>query len=175
MENKVSIWKNSVNYGLIAGILMIALSIILWLTGMMENKFLGYLSYLILAFAMYIGATNWRDKFNEGWMSYGESFKTGFFVTLIAAVLGLIYSYVFFNFIDLEFIGTIAAKSEEAILESNPNISDEDLDRAMEMTSKFTSATVLTIFGFIFTVIFGTIISAIVAIFAKKVNPTDAI
>lgn len=175
MENKVSIWKNSVNYGLIAGILMIALSIILWLTGMMENKFLGYISYLILAFAMYIGATNWRDKFNEGWMSYGEVFKTGFFVTLIAAVLGLIYSYVFFSFIDPAFIETIAAKSEEAILESNPNISDADLEMGLEMAAKFTSATVLTIFGFIFTVIIGTIISAIVAIFAKKVNPADAI
>lgn len=175
MENKVSIWKNSVNYGLIAGILMIALSIILWLTGMTENKFLGYISYLILAFAMYIGATNWRNKFNEGWMSYGEAFKTGFFVTLIAAVLGLIYSYVFFSFIDPAFIETIAAKSEEAILESNPNISDADLEMGLEMAAKFTSATVLTIFGFIFTVIIGTIISAIVAIFAKKVNPADAI
>ncbi|MCD6090116.1 MAG: DUF4199 domain-containing protein [Bacteroidales bacterium] len=175
MENKVSIWKNSVNYGLIGGILMIALSVILWLTGMMENKFLGYISYLILAFAMYLGAVNWRDKSNDGWMTYGEAFKTGFFVTLIAALLGLIYSYVFFNFIDPDFIGTIMSKAEEAMLEANPSISDEDLDRALEMTSKFSSPTMLTVFGFIGTVIFGTLLSLIVAIFAKKVNPADAV
>jgi hypothetical protein len=175
MENKVSIWKNSINYGLIAGFLMIALSIILWLLGLMENKFLGYISYLILAFAMFIAATNWRDKLNGGWMSYGEAFKTGFFVTLIAAVLGLIYSYLFFNFIDPEFISGLGIKAEEAILEANPNISDADLETALEMSAKFTTATMLTIFGFIFTIIFGTIISLIVAIFAKKVNPADVV
>ncbi|MBN2236780.1 MAG: DUF4199 domain-containing protein [Bacteroidales bacterium] len=174
MENKVSVWKNSVNYGLIAGILMIALSLILWLTGMMENKFLGYISYLILAVAMFMGSVNYRDKFNEGYLSYGEGFKTGFFVTLIAAVLSLIYSYAFFNFIDPDFIGTILAKSEEAILEANPNISDADLERALSMSAKFTSATMLSVFGFIFTIIFGVIISAIVAIFTKKENTSMA-
>lgn len=175
MENKVSIWKSSVNYGLIAGVLMIAFSLILWLLGMMENKFLVYINYLILAFIMFLAATNWRDKFNGGWMSYGEAFKTGFFVTLIAAVLLILYNYVFFNFIDPEFLAGQMLKTEDAILEANPNISDSDLETALEMSAKFTSATMLTIFGFIFTVIFGTIISLIVAIFSKKVNPADAV
>jgi len=81
MENKVSIWKNSVNYGVIAGILMVAFSLIQWLLGMMEVKGLGMVGYLILAFVMYIGAKTWRDKFNNGFMSYGEAFRTGFYVT----------------------------------------------------------------------------------------------
>ena len=175
MENKVSIWKNSVNYGLIAGVLMIAFSLILWLLGMMENKVLGYINYLILAFIMFLAATNWRDKFNGGWMSYGEAFKTGFYVTLIAAVLLIIYNYVFFNFIDPEFLAGQLLKAEDAILEANPNISDADLDNAMELSAKFTSPGMIAIFGLIFTLIFGTILSAIVAIFSKKVNPADAV
>ena len=175
MENKVSIWKNSVNYGLIAGVLMIAFSLILWLLGMMENKVLGYITYLILAFMMFLAATNWRDKFNGGWMSYGEAFRTGFYVTLIAAVLLIIYNYIFFNFIDPEFLAGQLLKAEDAILEANPNISDADLDRAMEMSARFTSPGMIAIFGLIFTLIFGTILSAIVAIFSKKVNPADAV
>ena len=174
MENKVSIWKNSVNYTRRILAILVYKNRLLYRVYMFYTL-LGYLVYLILAFAMYLGAINWRDKSNDGWMSYGEAFKTGFYVTLIAAVLGLIYSYVFFNFIDPEFIGTIMSKSEEAILESNPNISDADLDRALEMSAKFTSSTMLTVMGFIITVILGTILASIVAIFAKKSNPIDAI
>jgi hypothetical protein len=175
MENKVSIWKNSINYGLIAGFLMIALSIILWLLGLMENGWLNSLGYLILAFAMYIGATNWRDKLNGGWMSYGEAFKTGFFVTLIAAALGIVYAYAFFEFIDPEFMSSKMLEAENAILETNPNMSDEDLETAMGWATKFSSPIILSIFDFIGKVIFGTIISLIVAIFAKKVNPADVV
>ncbi len=175
MENKVSLWKNSINYGLLAGIFMIALSLILWLVGMMENSWLNSLGYLILAFAMYIGATNWRDKLNGGWMTYGEVFKTGFFVTLIAAILAMVYNYAFFEFIEPGFMASKMAEAENAMLEANPNMSDEALETAMGWTAKFTSPIMLTIFGFIGTVIFGTIISLIVAIFAKKVNPADAV
>lgn len=173
MENKVSIWKNSVNYGLIGGILMIALSLILWITGMMENKFLGYLGFVILAFAMYLGATTWRDKFNDGWMTYGEAFKTGFYVTLIAAILTAVYSFAFFEFIDPGFMASKMVDAENAMLEANPNMSDEALETAMSMTAKFTSPIMMTVFSLFGTIVFGTIISLIVAIFAKKVNPAD--
>jgi len=175
MENKVSVWKNSINYGLIGSMFMILFSVILYLLGMMENKWLGFISYLILAFAMYLAAKNWRDNINGGWMSYSEAFKTGFFVTLIAAVLLVIYNYIFFNFIDPDFIVEQMAKAEEKILEAQPNISDADLEKALEMTAKFTSTTMMAIFGFIFTVIIGSIISAIVAIFAKNEDKSQAV
>lgn len=175
MENKVSLWKSSINFGLIAGILMIALSLILWLLGMMENQWLGSISYLILAFAMYLGAKNYRDALNDGWLTYGEAFKIGFFVTLIAAVVTMVYNYAFFAFIDPGFIASKMADAENAMLEANPNMSDEALETALNMSAKFTSPIMLTVFGLIGTVIFGTIISLIVAIFAKKVNPADAV
>lgn len=174
MENKVSIWKNSVNYGVIAGILMVAFSLIQWLLGMMEVKGLSMVGYLILAFVMYIGAKAWRDKFNNGFMSYGEAFKTGFYITLISAVIGVLYQYVFLNFIDPEFIVNQLAKAEETILEANPNISDADLDRAMEMSAKFTNGSMIAIMSLVVSVIFGTILAAIVAIFAKKPDPAQA-
>ncbi|MBN1652101.1 MAG: DUF4199 domain-containing protein [Bacteroidales bacterium] len=174
MENKVSIWKNSVNYGVIAGILMVAFSLIQWLLGMMEVKGLGMVGYLILAFVMYIGAKAWRDKFNNGFMSYGEAFRTGFYITLIAAVIGVLYQYIFLNFIDPEFIAGQLAKAEETILEANPNISDADLDRALEMSAKFTSGGMIAIMSLVMSLIFGTILAAIVAIFAKKPDPAQA-
>lgn len=174
MENKVSLWKNSVNYGLLAGILMVAFSLIQWLLGLMEIQALGFVGYLILAFFMYVGAKNWRDNFNDGWMTYGEAFKTGFYITLISVVIGLIYQYVFLNFIDPEFLANQLIKAEETILERNPNISDADLEKALSISAKFTSGTMLAVMGLVMGIIFGTILSAIVAIFAKKENKSLA-
>jgi len=175
MEDKVSIWKNAVNYGIIAGILSVAFSLIQWLLGLMEVKGLSLVGFLILAFIIFIGAKNWRDRFNGGWMSYGEAFKTGFFIILISSVIGILYQYVFLNFIDPGFIAGQLANAEEAILESNPNISDADLDRAMEMSAKFTSTTMITIIGLIMSVLFGTILAAIIAIFVKKEDSAQAV
>jgi len=77
------------------------------------------------------------------------------------------------NFIDPEFIAGQLAKAEETILESNPNISDADLDRALEMSAKFTSGGMIAIMSLVMSVIFGTILAAIVAIFAKKPDPAS--
>lgn len=175
MENKVSIWKNAVNYGIIAGILSVAFSLIQWLLGLMEVQWLGVIPFLIVGFIIFIGAKNWRDRFNGGWMSYGEAFKTGFFIILISSIIGILYQYVFLNFIDPGFLAAQLANAEEAILESNPNISDADLDRAMEMTATFTSTTMITVMGLVMSLLFGTILSAIVAIFVKKEDPSQAV
>jgi hypothetical protein len=172
MENKVSIWKNSVNYGLLAGLLTVAFSLILWLLDLMENKGLGMIGYLVLAFVLFIGSKNWRDNLNGGWMSYGEAFKSGFFIVLISAIIGVLYNYVFFNFIDPEFIANQMLQAEERMLEAKPDISDEDLAKAMEISAKFTSSTMLAIMGLVMSLLFGTILSAIVAIFVKKEDPS---
>ncbi|MFH0999674.1 MAG: DUF4199 domain-containing protein, partial [Bacteroidota bacterium] len=116
----------------------------------------------------------WRDKFNDGWMTYGEAFKTGFYITLISVVIGVIYQYVFLNFIDPEFLANQLIKAEEAILERSPNISDADLEKAMSISAKFTSGTMVAVMALVMGIIFGTILSAIVAIFAKKENKSLA-
>ncbi len=173
MENKVSIWKHSVNYGLIGGFLTIAYSLILWLSGLMEMKSLSMLGFLILAFVIYLGAKTYREKYNEGWLTYSEAFKIGFFVVLIVAVLSIIYQYIFLNYIDPQFVAHQLAEAENRILEARPDISDEDLKKAMDLTAKFTSTSVMAIMGFVSNLIFGSILALIVAIFAKKVNPAD--
>jgi len=60
------------------------------------------------------------------------------------------------------------------MLEGNPNISDEQLEQALSMTEKFTSPVMITVFAFLANVIFATILSLIIAIFAKRENNAAA-
>ncbi|TSD66741.1 DUF4199 domain-containing protein [Inquilinus sp. KBS0705] len=91
-------------FGLIAGLIVSA-----WLVGGLAlcynsgsfegNMLLGYAS-MIIAFAfVFIGVKNYRDKYNNGVVSFGKAFQIGLYITLIASsmyvVVWLIDYYVF--------------------------------------------------------------------------------
>ncbi len=63
------------------------------------NIWVGYAS-MILAFSLtFVGIKNFRDKQNEGIISFGKAFKIGLYITLIAStiyVLTWMIDYYFF-------------------------------------------------------------------------------
>ena len=65
----------------------------------------------------------------------------------------------------------ILQQAEQAILESNPEISDEELDLALEMTNKFVQPHWMLILGVLGGTFMGFIYSLIISIFVKKDNP----
>jgi hypothetical protein len=87
--------KNIIVYGLIAGIIV---SILMLLSvnnvGHREGNFdyntsllIGYASMLIAFSLVYVGIRNYRDKYNEGVISFGKAFKIGIMIVLIASTL----------------------------------------------------------------------------------------
>ena len=59
------------------------------------------------------------------------------------------------------------------MLAQNPNMSDEDLEKALSMTEKFTSPGMITFWAFIMNLIFATVLSLIIAIFVKREQPVQ--
>jgi len=98
----------------------------------------------------------------------------GFWVTVIATVIAAVYSYLYFTVINPGIIEEILIKSEEQILEQNPDISDAQLEQALSMTEMFVSPLVMTIFSVIFSIIAGAIVSLLIAIFVKREDNTLA-
>lgn len=63
------------------------------------NMFLGYAS-MVLAFSLiFVGIKNYRDKFNNGYITFGKAFQIGLYITLIASsmyvIVWLIDYYLF--------------------------------------------------------------------------------
>jgi len=99
--------KNIIIYGLIAGIVVsvLMLSSVNYLSHCEGNvdydtsMLIGYASMLIAFSLVFVSIRNYRDKYNEGVISFGKAFKIGIMIVLIAStiyVLAWLIDYFFF-------------------------------------------------------------------------------
>ncbi|MFO8129692.1 MAG: DUF4199 domain-containing protein [Bacteroidales bacterium] len=171
MENKnMTPGKIALNYGLIFGIIVVVYSLVIYILGvdMKTQKWLGYGNFVILIIGMILGVKAYRDKYLGGYISYGKSFTTVFLIGLFAMVIVSIYNYVYMTVINPGFMEEILRTTEETILESNPNMTDAQIDQALEMTQRFSKPWLSAIWSFVGGTLITLIISLILAAFFVK-------
>lgn len=167
-EQKPSIIKSALMPGLYLGIILIVYALLMYLLDVHRESAWNYLSFLWMAIGLFIAMTSIRDKTLGGSISYGQAFGAGFWTGFFAAIIGTIFTYFYFTYINPEIITEILLDSEEQMLEKYPNMSDEDIDNALVLTEKFTSGPVMTIFSFLMNLLSATVLSLIIAIFVKR-------
>ena len=87
--------KNIIIYGLIAGavVAVLMLSTVNYISHCEGNvdydtsMLIGYASMLIAFSLVFVGIRNYRDKYNEGIISFGKAFKIGIMIVLIASTI----------------------------------------------------------------------------------------
>lgn len=171
-ENNKSAIMPSLMYGIYLGFALILFSLILFLAEVDFESRLKWISYLILAAGLFWAMISFRDKHNGGFVSYGKAFGVGFWTGLFAAIISAIFTYFYVVYIDAGLVDQILLQAEESILESNPNMSDEQLEQALSITEMFTSPVMMTVWAFVGNIVVATILSLIIAIFAKRENPS---
>jgi len=99
--------KNIIIHGLIAGIVVSILMLVTtnYLSHCNGNvdygtsMLIGYASMLIAFSLVFVGIRNYRDKYNEGVISFSKAFKIGIIIVLIAStiyVVAWLIDYFFF-------------------------------------------------------------------------------
>ena len=93
--------KNFVlRYGLIAGCLLIGLGLLNWffiaqMFGYNASEIFGYLSMILALLCIPLGIKYFRDKLNDGMVSFGEGFKIGMGITIVTSIIMFFYSMLF--------------------------------------------------------------------------------
>jgi hypothetical protein len=90
--------KNIIIYGAIAGILVstfmiVTVNYISHCEGSVDydtSMLIGYASMLVAFSLVFVGIRNYRDKYNQGVISFGKAFKTGILIVLIASTIYVI-------------------------------------------------------------------------------------
>jgi hypothetical protein len=172
MENKnTAVFYNGLVWGAILGFVGIIYSVILYMLDQHLNQTLGYLGILITIIVLIIGIRSFRDNVRGGILPFGPAFTFGFVVILVSSVIGIIYAYILWTVIDPDIITRMKDMQMEKMLEQG--LPEDAVDRAMEISGKFTTPLMMTIFGLVSQVFMGTIVALIIAAIFKKNEPED--
>ena len=135
--NGPNIGKFSLTYGSIAGIVGIIFSFMLISLDMLYDQGSGktIVSIAILVGAVILGIFNFRKE--NGSLTLKQALKIGTGSSVIAAIYSILFPLALVNFIEPEFIAKTGEITRATMIESNPTISNEQLDMITEQQAKF--------------------------------------
>ncbi len=164
--------SNSLFYGLLVGVVMIVYSLIMFIADLYLNQSVSWIGYLILVGGMIWGTLEYRKKYANGFLSYGKAFSSCFWIGMVGGVISTIYFFIFINYIHPGFINEIMDQMRTNMITSNPEMTDDQIEQAISMSSKFMSPLMMTLWGFAGYAAVSAILGLIIAIFLKKEDPS---
>jgi len=167
-ENNKSIFLPSLTNGLILGVALIGFSLILYILELTENVWVASLAYVILAVILYFAITSFRDKQQNGFLTYGKGVGVGTLTGIFGAILLAIFTFIYVSYIDPGIIEQALIKGEESILESNPEIGDAELEQALGFMEMVTTPTMMSLIAIFWYALVSLVFSLLISIFAKR-------
>jgi len=125
--------------GLIGGIIVSAVMATAVASGYSGagGMIIGYASMLIAFSLIFVGIKNYRDKYNDGFISFGKAFKIGVLITLIASTLYVATWLIEYFFFIPDFGDKYASEMVDQLKASGA--SQADLDKKTKEMADFAS------------------------------------
>ncbi len=167
MEDQISSKKIILNNGAILGVIAIVISLIVYALGMSLQQpwQQSVVSLLATIVVIVIGIKQFKEL-NGGFISWGQSVKIGVGIALISSLISVIYTQIFVNFIEPEFMSQLLEVQKQQWVDQGYN--DQQLESAESMYGLFSGPAISSAVGLIGGAIFGFIISAIAGAIMKK-------
>ncbi|RLD88510.1 MAG: hypothetical protein DRJ09_08260 [Bacteroidetes bacterium] len=167
MEQK-SIFSSSLVAGVLVSVALIIFKLVLFLLDVDGESYIQFGYYIVFALGLAWAIYSVRNSKLDGFATYGKAFMIGLYASISIAVIMAVYTYVYMKYIDPSFVDNLLANAEDKMIETNPDMSEEDLNKALEMTKMFMQPGLMSVFSIFGSIITGAIFSLIVAIFAKR-------
>lgn len=167
----LTVRKFILNNGVLLGVSSVILSVIMYVMNMHldRNWIAGTLGFVLMIIFIVMGINQFK-KNNGTFLSLSQALKIGVGIAVVAGIIGTIYQLIFMNVIEPDFMDKMMEKQYEQMVESNPNMTQEQLDMSIEMAKKFSSPAITAAFSLIASAFFGLIISLIAGLVMKKEN-----
>ena len=173
MDKSVSSIKSTViTYGIILGSISVVFQLMLFFLDMhyKNDSTAGIVSLIIMISVLLYSFISYK-KINSGYLSLSEAIKIGLGVSLISALITIIYTQILINFLDPETMQKSLDLSMNTMRSENPEIPQEALDTARSIQEKMSSPLIFSAVQIIFSLFFGFIISLIGGLVVKKSKP----
>lgn len=167
-ENAPKTGKYALNFGLLLGVVSVIFAFMLYTADMhYQGGIPVMLISLSLSLAALIIAMIQFKKANSGYMTFGQALKIGVGVCLIGGIIGIIFNQIMANVIDPDMMAKAMEFQKNQLLETT-KMTVEQVDAQMEMGKSFSTPTMQIVFGLIFSIVIGFVLSLIPALVLKK-------
>ncbi|WP_047547724.1 DUF4199 domain-containing protein [Psychroserpens sp. Hel_I_66] len=170
METKpITAGKFGINYGVILGVVMIAISVVTYVTGMaLEGvQWPNYIYYIIFPVTIFYAISKFKQN-NANVLTVGSSIKLGVIIGVISALVYIAYFLVFNYVIDPEFMTQMMEVAQDNMIEQNPDMSQDQLDQSLKFMEMFQSPGIISAFWIGMSALFGLIWSLIAGLVMKS-------
>lgn len=169
-EQQPKTGKFALNYGLLLGAVSVIFAFMLYTLDMHYQGGFGVMavSALLSLAAIIIGLIQFK-KANGGYMSFGQGFKIGIGICLIAGIIGIIFNQIMQNVIDPDMMAKAMEYQEGQLIERG--LTPQQASDQMEMGKQFAEPMWQITFGLIGSVLFGVLLSIVPALVIKKAKP----
>lgn len=166
-ESQIKSKKIIVNYGLLLGTVTIVFSLMLFSMDMQYEQGISVqgVQYLLIMIAVVIAILQFK-KANDGFLKLSESLKIGAGVAVIGGVMGVIYFFIFSNYIEPDFIANLSEIGKQQAMAANPKITSEQMDKGIAFQNKIFP--ILLVAGILLQVIIALIVALITGLIVKK-------
>src|SRR6266487_7038775 len=134
--------------GVIITLILIVFGLIIYFTGQMANKSMSYLQYVILLAGIIWSCTSYAKQLN-GNVTFGNVFAHGFKTTAVVAAIMAVYTFVAVKFIFPDIIDKSLEMAKKE-MESKGNLSEEQMQKALDIARKFFVPIVIATILFMF-------------------------
>jgi hypothetical protein len=167
--------KNVIVFGLTSGLIVSTLMIIgmawCYKSGNHDgNMILGYASMLLAFSLIFVGIKNYRDKYNNGVISFGKAFKIGLYISLIASTMYVLAWLIDYYLFMPDFMDKYAAHEMEKAQSSGASAADiaAQVKEISSMKSMYSSFIWVVLFTYLEILPVGLIVSVITALILKR-------
>ncbi len=168
--------KNILIFGLISGLILSGYIISFTLFEGVGNAVVGYSSMIIAFSFIFVAIKNFRDKYNEGVVTFGKAFLLGLGITLVGStvyVLAWVIDYYIFipDFMDKYAVHLIKEARDSGLTGA---ALDKKIAEVKHIGDLYKSPVMVVLFTYLEVVPVGLLISVFTALILKRKTPRTA-
>jgi len=157
-------------YALVLTLATVVLQLLLFFSGFQTEKlatgqYLQWLGLVIMAVVLWLGIKAACDEKLDRPMTYGQRVGTGVLISLYSGLMGAVYTFIHFTFINTGFADYTIALTQEKW--AAKGLTQAQMEGAEAITRKMLQPGVQAILGVLFAVLIGLVLSLIIAALVK--------
>lgn len=161
--------KFAINYGVVLGLAMVVITVFTYVTGMALKgaQWPAAIYYLIFPTIIFYAIFQYKKR-NGHRLSLSDALKVGVLIGVISALVYVVYSFIFNYIIDPGFTEQMTEVARDAMLEQNPDITEDMMEQGMKFVEIFSNPAIAGAIWVGLSAFFAVIYSLIAGLIMKK-------